>query len=209
MAALHSGRLDGAVLPTGAALGARLLGLSHRRHRAGLLVGLRGSAGAAGGSGIPVENASSCPGCSAPPCCIALVVCEKHVLGHAVLLLSIFYLFAGPLRYLRGALGVLTSVHAFAVDPSCGLTLLLLLGLLLTCALTLFACGGRTFALPAPRFGLLSKGLLGAAILLLCVACASVLLGTFYPMVFQSLHLGSLSVGAPISIPSSCRWPSA
>ncbi len=57
---------------------------------------------------------------------------------------------------------------------------------------------GRTFAPPYARFGLLSKeGLLGAAILLLCVACASVLLGTFYPMVFQSLHLGSLSVGAP------------
>ncbi len=56
----------------------------------------------------------------------------------------------------------------------------------------------QTFAPPYARFGLLSKeGLLGTAILLLCVACASVLLGTFYPMVFQSLHLGSLSVGAP------------
>ena len=92
---------------------------------------------------------------------------------------------------------MLTSVHAFAVDPSRGLTLLLLLGLLLTCALTLFALRADIRA-PYARFGLLSKeGLLGAAILLLSVACTSVLLGTFYPMVFQSLHLGSLSVGAP------------
>ncbi len=158
----------------------------------------------------PVENASLLPWLLGTALLHALVVCEKRgAYGHAVLLLSIFTFSLSLLGTFVVRSGVLTSVHAFAVDPSRGLTLLLLLGLLLTCALTLFALRADIRA-PYARFGLLSKeGLLGAAILLLSVACASVLLGTFYPMVFQSLHLGSLSVGAPISIPSSCRWPSA
>ena len=146
----------------------------------------------------PVENASLLPWLLGTALLHALVVCEKRgAYGHAVLLLSIFTFSLSLLGTFVVRSGVLTSVHAFAVDPSRGLTLLLLLGLLLTCALTLFALRADIRA-PYARFGLLSKeGLLGAAILLLCVACASVLLGTFYPMVFQSLHLGSLSVGAP------------
>ncbi|MCR6554550.1 heme lyase CcmF/NrfE family subunit, partial [Aeromonas sp. CPF2-S1] len=146
----------------------------------------------------PVENASLLPWLLGTALLHALVVCEKRgAYGHAVLLLSIFTFSLSLLGTFVVRSGVLTSVHAFAVDPSRGLTLLLLLGLLLTCALTLFALRADIRA-PYARFGLLSKeGLLGAAILLLSVACASVLLGTFYPMVFQSLHLGSLSVGAP------------
>ena len=146
----------------------------------------------------PVENASLLPWLLGTALLHALVVCEKRgAYGHAVLLLSIFTFSLSLLGTFVVRSGVLTSVHAFAVDPSRGLTLLLLLGLLLTCALTLFALRADIRA-PYARFGLLSKeGLLGAAILLLSVACTSVLLGTFYPMVFQSLHLGSLSVGAP------------
>lgn len=146
----------------------------------------------------PVENASLLPWLLGTALLHALVVCEQRgAYGHGVLLLSIFTFALSLLGTFVVRSGVLTSVHAFAVDPSRGLTLLLLLGLLLTTALTLFALRADTRA-PYARFGFWSKeGLLGAAILLLAVACASVLLGTFYPMVFQSLHLGSLSVGAP------------
>ncbi|MFQ2502753.1 heme lyase NrfEFG subunit NrfE [Aeromonas caviae] len=198
MAALHSGRLDGAVAHWSRpwALGSWVF------LTAGIVLGSWWAYYELGWGGWwfwdPVENASLLPWLLGTALLHALVVCEKRgAYGHAVLLLSIFTFSLSLLGTFVVRSGVLTSVHAFAVDPSRGLTLLLLLGLLLTCALTLFALRADIRA-PYARFGLLSKeGLLGAAILLLCVACASVLLGTFYPMVFQSLHLGSLSVGAP------------
>ncbi|WP_429219956.1 heme lyase NrfEFG subunit NrfE [Aeromonas veronii] len=198
MAALHSGRLDGAVAHWSRpwALGSWVF------LTAGIVLGSWWAYYELGWGGWwfwdPVENASLLPWLLGTALLHALIVCEKRgAYGHAVLLLSIFTFALSLLGTFVVRSGVLTSVHAFAVDPSRGLTLLLLLGLLLTCALTLFALSADIRA-PYARFGLQSKeGLLGAAILLLCVACASVLLGTFYPMVFQSLHLGSLSVGAP------------
>ncbi|MCX4032605.1 heme lyase NrfEFG subunit NrfE [Aeromonas caviae] len=198
MAALHSGRLDGAVAHWSRpwALGSWVF------LTAGIVLGSWWAYYELGWGGWwfwdPVENASLLPWLLGTALLHALVVCEKRgAYGHAVLLLSIFTFSLSLLGTFVVRSGVLTSVHAFAVDPSRGLTLLLLLGLLLTCALTLFALRAEIRA-PYARFGLLSKeGLFGAAILLLSVACASVLLGTFYPMVFQSLHLGSLSVGAP------------
>ncbi|WP_439842115.1 heme lyase NrfEFG subunit NrfE [Aeromonas taiwanensis] len=198
MAALHSGRLDGAVAHWSRpwALGSWVF------LTAGIVLGSWWAYYELGWGGWwfwdPVENASLLPWLLGTALLHALVVCEKRgAYGHAVLLLSIFTFSLSLLGTFVVRSGVLTSVHAFAVDPDRGLTLLLLLGLLLTFALTLFALRADTRA-PYARFGFWSKeGLLGATILLLCVACASVLLGTFYPMVFQSLHLGSLSVGAP------------
>ncbi|AHE49750.1 nrfE product [Aeromonas hydrophila 4AK4] len=198
MAALHSGRLDGAVAHWSRpwALGSWVF------LTAGIVLGSWWAYYELGWGGWwfwdPVENASLLPWLLGTALLHALVVCEKRgAYGHGVLLLSIFTFALSLLGTFVVRSGVLTSVHAFAVDPNRGLTLLLLLGLLLTTALTLFALRADTRA-PYARFGFWSKeGLLGGAILLLCVACASVLLGTFYPMVFQSLHLGSLSVGAP------------
>ncbi|HEH9399759.1 TPA: heme lyase NrfEFG subunit NrfE [Aeromonas sobria] len=198
MAALHSGRLDGAVAHWSRpwALGSWVF------LTAGIVLGSWWAYYELGWGGWwfwdPVENASLLPWLLGTALLHALVVCEKRgAYGHAVLLLSIFTFALSLLGTFVVRSGVLTSVHAFAVDPDRGLTLLLLLGILLTTALTLFALRADTRA-PYVRFGFWSKeGLLGAAILLLCVACASVLLGTFYPMVFQSLHLGALSVGAP------------
>ena len=198
MAALHSGRLDGALAHWSRpwALGSWVF------LTAGIVLGSWWAYYELGWGGWwfwdPVENASLLPWLLGTALLHALVVCEKRgAYGHGVLLLSIFTFSLSLLGTFVVRSGVLTSVHAFAVDPNRGLTLLLLLGLLLTTALTLFALRADTRA-PYARFGFWSKeGLLGAAILLLSVACASVLLGTFYPMVFQSLHLGSLSVGAP------------
>nr|WP_282101163.1 heme lyase NrfEFG subunit NrfE [Aeromonas genomosp. paramedia] len=198
MAALHSGRLDGAVAHWSRpwALGSWVF------LTAGIVLGSWWAYYELGWGGWwfwdPVENASLLPWLLGTALLHALIVCERRgAYGHGVLLLSIFTFALSLLGTFVVRSGVLTSVHAFAVDPDRGLTLLLLLGLLLTTALTLFALRADIRA-PYARFGFWSKeGLLGAAILLLCVACACVLLGTFYPMVFQSLHLGSLSVGAP------------
>ncbi|MNJ16624.1 Cytochrome c-type biogenesis protein CcmF [compost metagenome] len=198
MAALHSGRLDGALAHWSRpwALGSWMF------LTAGIVLGSWWAYYELGWGGWwfwdPVENASLLPWLMGTALLHALVVCEKRgAYGHGVLLLSIFTFALSLLGTFVVRSGVLTSVHAFAVDPNRGLTLLLLLGLLLTTALTLFALRADTRA-PYAHFGFWSKeGLLGTAILLLSVACACVLLGTFYPMVFQSLHLGSLSVGAP------------
>ncbi|WP_461602165.1 heme lyase NrfEFG subunit NrfE [Aeromonas rivipollensis] len=198
MAALHSGRLDGALAYWSRpwALGSWVF------LTAGIILGSWWAYYELGWGGWwfwdPVENASLLPWLLGTALLHALVVCEKRgAYGHGMLLLSIFTFALSLLGTFVVRSGVLTSVHAFAVDPNRGLTLLLLLGLLLTTALTLFALRADTRA-PYAHFGFWSKeGLLGAAILLLSVACACVLLGTFYPMVFQSLHLGSLSVGAP------------
>ncbi|MFM5855130.1 heme lyase NrfEFG subunit NrfE [Aeromonas rivipollensis] len=198
MAALHSGRLDGAVAHWSRpwALGSWVF------LTAGIVLGSWWAYYELGWGGWwfwdPVENASLLPWLLGTALLHALVVCERRgAYGHGVLLLSIFTFALSLLGTFVVRSGVLTSVHAFAVDPNRGLTLLLLLGLLLATALTLFALRADIRA-PYARFDFWSKeGLLGAAILLLCVACACVLLGTFYPMVFQSLHLGSLSVGAP------------
>ena len=93
--------------------------------------------------------------------------------------------------------GVLTSVHAFAVDPDRGVALLLLFFSLSFIALALFACKTQ-FWQGEVRFTFFSKE---TAFLLLnglfAVATSVVLLGTFYPLVFTMMQWGSISVGAP------------
>ncbi|NRT54990.1 heme lyase CcmF/NrfE family subunit [Sphaerotilus uruguayifluvii] len=101
--------------------------------------------------------------------------------------------------------GVLTSVHAFASDPRRGSTMLGLIALTLAVSLTLgfqgmhrlggAQAGGRTGE--GARSPLSREGALAAGALLLLVACASVLLGTLYPLAVDALGLGKLSVGAP------------
>ncbi|MFZ6656462.1 heme lyase CcmF/NrfE family subunit [Undibacterium sp. TJN19] len=93
--------------------------------------------------------------------------------------------------------GVLTSVHAFASDPSRGLFILVFLAIVSGGALSLYA-----WRAPAIRsntvFAPVSKetALLLNNVLLLVVA-ATVLLGTLYPLFLEALQLGRISVGPP------------
>lgn len=93
--------------------------------------------------------------------------------------------------------GVLTSVHAFAVDPTKGLLLLAILAILLFGALTALILRSEKIVSKTIT-GLLSKG---GIVLLVCgvlaLATLVVWLGTFYPMVYQLAGLGNISVGAP------------
>ena len=158
MAALHSGRLDGAVAHWSRpwALGSWVF------LTAGIVLGSWWAYYELGWGGWwfwdPVENASLLPWLLGTALLHALVVCEKRgAYGHAVLLLSIFTFSLSLLGTFVVRSGVLTSVHAFAVDPSRGLTLLLLLGLLLTCALTLFALRADIRA-PMPALACCQRG---------------------------------------------------
>ena len=93
--------------------------------------------------------------------------------------------------------GVLTSVHAFAVDPRRGVLLLLILGAFAGAGFALFAWraprmgGGGLFA-PVSR-----EGVLVLNNLFLAAATATVLLGTLYPLIRQALTGEAISVGAP------------
>ncbi|MCD1125658.1 heme lyase CcmF/NrfE family subunit [Jinshanibacter sp. LJY008] len=146
----------------------------------------------------PVENASLMPWLSGTALLHALIVTEQRgTFSYWSLLLSIFTFALSLLGTFIVRSGVLTSVHAFAVDPDRGIMLLLLLGVAIVGALTLFALRANTQSAVA-RFNLFSReALLLMANVLLSVATLIVLIGTFYPMLFTALGLGSISVGAP------------
>lgn len=93
--------------------------------------------------------------------------------------------------------GVLTSVHAFAVDPTKGLLLLAVLSLLVVVTFGILIVRGDGIK-AVKLVSLLSRAYLTyVAIGLFVITTAIVFLGTFYPMVYQLLGLGNISVGAP------------
>jgi cytochrome c-type biogenesis protein CcmF len=93
--------------------------------------------------------------------------------------------------------GVLSSVHAFALDPLRGLFILVFLCLLIGASLVLFA--KRAGAVKSVgEFGAISRetAMLAGNVLLLA-ALATVLLGTLYPLILDAFDLGKISVGPP------------
>src|SRR6185312_1068157 len=93
--------------------------------------------------------------------------------------------------------GILTSVHAFAIDPQRGTFLLALLAIYVGAAFALFAWRGATLKEGAP-FELVSResGLV-ANNLLLSVVLGVVFVGTLYPLIVEAVSGEKLSVGAP------------
>jgi cytochrome c-type biogenesis protein CcmF len=93
--------------------------------------------------------------------------------------------------------GILTSVHAFAVDPRRGVFILAIMGLLIGGSLALYAWRaprleqGGLFA-PVSR-----EGALVLNNILLTTGCATVFIGTLYPLLLESLTGAKLSVGPP------------
>ncbi|HRO53507.1 MAG TPA: heme lyase CcmF/NrfE family subunit, partial [Alicycliphilus sp.] len=146
----------------------------------------------------PVENASLMPWLVSTALLHSLAVTEKR--GGFRMWTALLAIIAFALSLLGTFLvrsGVLTSVHAFATDPSRGIYILGFLIIVIGGSLILFAwraplVGGGS------RFDLLSReAMLLANNLLLLVACAAVLLGTLYPLLLDALGLGKLSVGPP------------
>ena len=146
----------------------------------------------------PVENASLMPWLLGLALLHSLMVTEKQ--GAFSYWTTLFSLLAFAFSVLGTFIvrsGALTSVHAFALDSSRGYVLLLIFFLLTVGSLSLFALRTNTNA-SAIKFPLISKtgAILGLNIVL-TVATVSTFLGTFYPMLFQAMNWGSISVGAP------------
>src|SRR6185312_9439437 len=93
--------------------------------------------------------------------------------------------------------GILTSVHAFAIDPQRGTFLLALLAIYVGAAFALFAWRGATLKEGAP-FELVSRES-GLVInnLILTVILGVVFVGTLYPLFVEAVSGEKLSVGAP------------
>ncbi len=146
----------------------------------------------------PVENASFMPWLAGTALLHSQAVTEKRgSFAGWTLLLAIAAFSLSLLGTFLVRSGVLTSVHAFAADPTRGLFVLIFLGIVIGGSLLLYALrspdggDGKPFA-PASR-----ETLLLLNNLLLTAACAMVLLGTLYPMLADALDLGKISVGPP------------
>ncbi len=146
----------------------------------------------------PVENASFMPWLVGTALVHSLAVTEKRgSFKNWTVLLAISAFSLSLLGTFLVRSGVLTSVHAFATDPTRGIFILVFLVAVIGSSLALFAWRAPKVGLGG-RFALLSReSLLLTNNVLLVVACASVLLGTLYPLLIDALGVGKLSVGPP------------
>ncbi len=146
----------------------------------------------------PVENASFMPWLVTTALVHSLAVTEKRgAFKNWTVLLAIVAFSLSLLGTFLVRSGVLTSVHAFAVDPARGVFILAFLGIVVGGSLVLFAWRGPQVGLGG-GFDIISReSMLLVNNVLLMVAAASVFLGTLYPLFMDALGFGKLSVGPP------------
>jgi cytochrome c-type biogenesis protein CcmF len=146
----------------------------------------------------PSENASLMPWLAGTALLHSLVVTERRGVLRAwtvFLALATFSLSLVGTFLVRS--GVLSSVHAFALDPLRGLFILVFLCILIGAALILFARRAAAVS-AAGDFGMVSReSAMLTGTVLLVAALATVLLGTLYPLLLDALDLGKISVGPP------------
>jgi cytochrome c-type biogenesis protein CcmF len=146
----------------------------------------------------PVENASFMPWLVGTALIHSLAATEKRgVFKTWTVLLAIFAFSLSLLGTFLVRSGVLTSVHAFASDPTRGLFILVFLAVVVGGSLLLYAVrapnvkSSATFELVSRESVILLNNVL------LVVTASSILLGTLYPLVIDALGLGKISVGPP------------
>ncbi len=146
----------------------------------------------------PVENASLLPWLSGTALLHSALVMEKReALKVWTLLLAILTFSLSLIGTFLVRSGVLTSVHTFATDPTRGVFILAILVLFIGGSLALYAWRapelkqGGIFA-PISR-----EGALVFNNLFLTTACATVFIGTLYPLALEVLTGAKISVGAP------------
>ena len=146
----------------------------------------------------PVENASLMPWLAGTALLHSAAVMEKR---EALKVWTIFLAILAFSLSLLGTFlvrsGVLTSVHAFANDPERGVFILAILVFFIGGALALF--GLRAGSLPiGGLFAPISReGALVVNNLLLTACCATVVVGTLYPLALEAVTAEKISVGPP------------
>jgi cytochrome c-type biogenesis protein CcmF len=146
----------------------------------------------------PVENASLMPWLAGTALLHSAVVMEKrNALKVWTILLAILTFSLSLLGTFLVRSGVLTSVHAFATDPTRGVFILLILCVFIGGSLTLYiwrAAALKQGGLFAP---ISREGALVLNNLFLTTACATVFIGTLYPLALEVVTGEKISVGAP------------
>jgi cytochrome c-type biogenesis protein CcmF len=146
----------------------------------------------------PVENASFMPWLLATALLHSALVLEKRgALVSWTVLLAILAFSLSLVGTFLVRSGVLTSVHAFAVDARRGVYVLGIIAVMTGAALGLYAWRaplfrtGALFSTVSKEFGIVINNLILATLTL------AVFLGTFYPVVLDALHGDKISVGRP------------
>jgi cytochrome c-type biogenesis protein CcmF len=146
----------------------------------------------------PVENASFMPWLAGTALLHSAIVMEKRsALKIWTLLLAILTFSLSLLGTFLVRSGVLTSVHAFATDPTRGVFILAILMLFIGGSLALFALRASTLAAGGLFQPISREGALVLNNLFLTTATATVLIGTLYPLAVEALSADKISVGAP------------
>ena len=146
----------------------------------------------------PVENASFMPWLLGTALLHSLIIVEKRKsLQTWVLLLSILTFLLSVIGTFLVRSGILTSVHTFALDPSRGIYILAFTALLGIYSLSLFSRKSKNF-FDRNYFNFFSKeGSILINNVLMVVVCASVFLGTIYPLLIEAFTSNKISVGEP------------
>ena len=146
----------------------------------------------------PVENASLMPWLAGTALLHSAVVMEKrNALKVWTILLSILTFSLSLLGTFLVRSGVLTSVHAFATDPTRGVFILLILCLFIGGSLSLYAWRASALKQGGLFAPISREGALVLNNLFLTTACATVFIGTLYPLALEVLTGDKISVGAP------------
>lgn len=146
----------------------------------------------------PVENASFMPWLAGTALIHSLAMSEKRgVFNNWTLLLSIAAFSLSLLGTFLVRSGVLTSVHAFASDPSRGLFILGFLGVAVGGSLTLYAVRAPVLKSQTGFDALSRETFLLANSFIFVISTCFVLLGTLFPLIADGLNLGKFSVGEP------------
>jgi cytochrome c-type biogenesis protein CcmF len=146
----------------------------------------------------PVENASFMPWLVAAALVHSAIVTERRgSLASWTILLAIMGFGLALLGTFLVRSGVLTSVHAFAIDPRRGIAVLVLLALALGVGFSLYAWRAPKLAQPSGFAAISRESMLVWNNFGLAVAAGVVLVGTLYPLIVEAVGGGLISVGPP------------
>jgi cytochrome c-type biogenesis protein CcmF len=146
----------------------------------------------------PVENASFMPWLAGTALLHSAIVMDKRsALKIWTLLLAILTFSLSLLGTFLVRSGVLTSVHAFASDPTRGVFILCILVLFIGGSLALFAFRASSLTAGGLFQPISREGALVLNNLFLTTATATVLVGTLYPLAIEAVSDDKISVGAP------------
>ena len=146
----------------------------------------------------PVENASLMPWLSGTALLHSAIVVEKrNALRIWTVLLALLTFGLSLLGTFLVRSGVLTSVHSFASDPTRGIAILVIIAVFAAGSLTLFAWRAPMLKVGGLFAPVSREAALVLNNLLLTVAAATVLVGTLYPLAYEALGGGMISVGPP------------